>query len=247
MLLLSEEGKSFLVKVEETQFSTHEGVIDLGSLIGRDYGSKIESQKGVPFYVVRPTIYDFLKKVKRKTQIMYPKDIGYTLLKLGITSGCKVIECGTGSGALTMALAFAVRPFGTVYSYDRSQEFSEVANENLSKVGLDEYVLFKVRDAEVEGFDEVEVDAIFIDIREPVRIVWAVERSLRNGGSVGFLLPTTNQVSELIRVLEKSNFIIDEIIEILLRKYKINPDRFRPEDIMNAHTGFLVFARKVTR
>lgn len=247
VLLISEGGKNFLVKVEKGYFSTHKGNIDLSTLIGRDYGSVVESKKGERFYVVRPTIYDFLKKVKRATQVMYPKDIGYAILKLGVTTGCRVIECGTGSGALTMALAFSVKPFGTVYSYERNPEFSLIARENLSRVGFCDYVVFKVRDVEKEGFDESDVDAIFIDVREPVNILWAVDRSLKAGSSVCFLLPTTNQVSDLIRALESGNFIVDEICEILLRKYKINPDRFRPDDMMNAHTGYLLFARKVLK
>ncbi len=246
VLLVSPEGKEFLVTVENGKlFGTHKGTIDIEQLIGREYGCEIESSKGIPFKVVRPTIYDFIKRIKRQTQIIYPKDIGYILLRLNVQSGCRVIECGTGSGSLTMALAFAVKPFGRVYSYERRREFSQLARENLQRVELADYVEFKVKDG-TEGFDEKDVDAVFIDVKVPEELVESAWKALKPGGPIGFLLPTTNQVSSLLRVLPKSGFLTTEIVEILLRRYKTNPDRLRPDDLMNAHTGYLLFARKVT-
>lgn len=245
MLLVSPEGKEFLVTVEEGKsFGTHKGNINLTSLIGKEYGIEIESSKGIIFRAVRPTIYDFIKRVKRQTQIIYPKDIGYILLRLNVQSGSRVIECGTGSGSLTMALAYGVKPFGKVYSYDRRAEFSQLARENLAKVGLDYYVEFKVRDAR-EGFEEKEVDAVFIDVKEPEELVKSAWNSLRPGSPIGFLLPTANQASNLLKVLPQEGFLVTELVEILLRRYKTNPERLRPDDLMNAHTGYLLFARKV--
>lgn len=245
VLIVTDDGKEFLVKVEERSFGTHKGNIDLTTLVGLPYGSKVSFKKGGFFFVVRPTLYDVMRRVKRKTQIMYPKDVGYVILRLGICSGSRVIECGSGSGALTIALAFSVKPFGIVFSYERNLEFMENARSNVFKFGLDDWVVFKNKDVEIEGFDEKEVDAVFIDVREPERIVDKVWSALRGGGICGFLLPTTNQVSVLIDSLEKNRFVVDEVCEILLRRYKINPDRLRPDDMMIAHTGFLVFARKV--
>ncbi len=245
VLLVSEEGKEFLVRVHrDVQFSTHRGVLDLSLLLGKEYGVRVKSSKDHTFTALRPTIYDFLKRVKRKTQIIYPKDIGYIILRLGLDCGKRVLECGTGSGSLAMAFAFAVRPFGKVYSYERREEFSKLAKENLRKVGLDEFVEFKVKDAR-EGFEEKDMDAAFIDVKVPEELVEHVWKALKPGAPVGFLLPTTNQVSSLLRVLDTSGFVVSELVEILLRKYKTNPDRLRPDDLMNAHTGYLLFARKV--
>ena len=245
-LLVSESGKEFLVRVDSsTNFSTHKGSVNLSELVGKDYGCSIKSSKDHTFTVVRPTIYDFLKRVKRQTQIIYPKDIGYIILKLGVGSGKRVVECGTGSGSLTMALAFCVAPFGRVYSYERREEFSKLARENLSRVGLDRFVEFRVKDAR-EGFEETEVDAAFIDVKVPEELIDQVWEALKPGAPVGFLLPTTNQASSLLKHLEASGFVVNEMVEILLRRYKTNPDRLRPDDIMNAHTGYLIFARKVS-
>ena len=246
VLLVSPEGKEFLIQVKRgAAFGTHRGNLDIGSLVGREFGCTIFSSKDVPFLVVRPTLYDFMKRVKRQTQIIYPKDVGYILLRLGIGPGARVVECGTGSGALTMALAFAVRPFGRVYSYDMREEFSRLARENLRRVGLDAFVSFKVKRAE-GGFDERDVDAVFIDVKVPENLVDSVWDALKPGGGAGFLLPTANQVSSLLKALSEG-FVVSEVCEILLRRYKHNPDRLRPDDLMNAHTGYLVFARKVER
>ena len=246
VLLVSPEGKEFMIQVQKGKvFGTHRGNIDVGSLIGREFGCSVLSSKGEVFFALKPTIYDFVKRVKRKTQIIYPKDAGYIVLRLGITSGCRVIECGTGSGSLTTVLAFAAHPFGRVYSYDMRSEFIELAKENLKRTGFDLPVTFKVKRGE-EGFDERDVDAVFIDVKIPETLLDSVWQSLKPGHPVGFLLPTANQVSSLLKALERG-FCVSEVCEILLRRYKINPDRLRPDDIMNAHTGYLVFARKVER
>ncbi len=243
VLLVGEDQKEFLVKVDYKEFSTHKGSVDLSRLVGKEYGICVETNKGVKYWVVRPVLADFLKRIKRLTQIIYPKDIGYIILKLGIGPGKKIIECGTGSGALTMAFAYYVRPFGRVYTYEVKEEFSKLAQDNLKRIGLDEWVTFRVSDAE-KGFQEKEVDAVFIDVKYPERLIESVKKSLKIGASVGFLLPTTNQVSSLLKVIEKSGFVGAEVVEILLRRFKPNPERLRPDDMMIAHTGFLLFARK---
>ncbi len=243
VLLVSEEGKEFLLQVDENKiFGTHKGNINLQELIGKEYGITVYTTKG-SFAVVRPTIYDFIKRIKRQTQIIYPKDIGYIILRLGITSGSRVIECGTGSGSLATAFAFAVKPFGRVYSYEKREEFQKLAMENLKRAGVEDYVVLKLKDAR-EGFDEKEVDAIFIDVKVPEELVDSVWESLKPGAPVGFLLPTANQASSLLRKLNEGGFVVTELVEILLRRYKTNPERLRPDDLMNAHTGYLLFARK---
>ncbi len=244
VLLVGEDGKEFLLKVEERIFGTHKGNIDLSVILNHEYGDFVETTKGIKYWIVRPTIYDFIKRVKRLTQIIYPKDIGYIMLKLDIGPGKRVIECGTGSGALTMAFSYYVRPFGKVYTYEAKEEFSKLAYENLKKVGLNDWVVFKVARGE-EGFEEEDVDAVFIDVKYPEPLIEKAWEALKLGGSIGFLLPTTNQVSSVLKVIENVGFTGVEVVEILIRRYKTNPERLRPDDIMIAHTGFLLFAKKV--
>jgi tRNA (adenine57-N1/adenine58-N1)-methyltransferase len=124
VLLLSSDNKTFLVDIRDGKvFSTHLGNLNLGEAIGKRYGEVIHTQLGKPFYLLDPTLEDRMMKAKRLTQIIYPKDAALILLKTGIRSGFRVIECGVGSGVLTIALSNAVFPDGRIYSYDRREDF----------------------------------------------------------------------------------------------------------------------------
>lgn len=188
-----------------------------------------------------------MREIKRTTQIVYPKDAGYILMKMRITSGSRVIEAGTGSGGLTLVLAQAVGPNGCVYSYEVRSEMQELARSNLERIGYCESVVFKLRDISA-GFDERDVDALFLDLPNPWDYLAQAHTALANGGFFGCILPTTNQVSSLLGVLEgETGFGLVEVEELLLRPYKAVPARLRPMDRMVAHTGYLVFARALIR
>ncbi|MFN4196953.1 MAG: tRNA (adenine-N1)-methyltransferase [Caldimicrobium sp.] len=243
-VLLYDGEKKYLLSIKEGLFHTHKGVIDLSELIDKNYGDKVFSSTGVPFYILKPTLYDYIMKLKRITQIIYPKDLGYIVLKLGVVEGKKYIECGSGSGALTCILAFLVGRDGKVFSYEKEERFLEVAKENIKRLGLESRVIFKLMEVK-DAFDEKEVDGIFIDLRNPWEILGAAYNSLKGGHPLGILVPTTNQVSETLKGLKEFPFVDIEVVEILLRNYKINPDRLRPEDQIVGHTGYLIFAKKV--
>jgi tRNA (adenine57-N1/adenine58-N1)-methyltransferase len=196
------------------------------------------------FIVLQPALDDFIRALPRKTQILYPKDIGYIIVTMGIGPGTKIIEAGTGSGGLTIALAFAVGEEGKVISYDIKEKNIEIAQENLALFGLDNRVTFKKRDIKT-GFNEKDIQAIFLDLPNPDEYVALIRNSLIPGGHLGCFLPTTNQVSNLITALKKQNFSFIEVSEILHRYYKTSATRLRPEDKMVGHTGYLIFARKV--
>jgi tRNA (adenine57-N1/adenine58-N1)-methyltransferase len=178
---------------------------------------------------------------------MYPKDIGYILLKLNIMPGSRVVEAGTGSGGLALALARAVGATGRVYSYEVRPDILRLAEKNLQAVGLAENVEFVLDDI-AQGFGETDVDAVFLDVRRPWLYLSQVDSSLKDSGFFGAILPTANQVSELVRALEaEQTFGYIEVEELMLRPYKAVPNRLRPADRMVAHTGYLIFARKVSR
>jgi tRNA (adenine57-N1/adenine58-N1)-methyltransferase len=163
---------------------------------------------------------------------------------MDVGPGSRVVEAGTGSGGLTVALARAVMPTGRVYSYEVRPDVLKLATRNLEKLGLLPFVELKERDIE-EGFDEVGVDALFLDLRSPWEYLAQAHAVLKNGGFFGATLPTTNQVVRLIRVLPEHGFSAVEVEELLLRPYKAVPGRLRPMDRMVAHTGYLIFARKI--
>lgn len=255
ILLVSPKGKRYLRRFDpETVLHTQEGMIRFAEVGRAGSGGAVATHLGHVFRVLRPSTYDLIKGVKRSTQIMYPKEIGYVILKLGIGPGVRVVESGSGSGGLTLALAWHVGDTGRVYTFEKRPEFYALAGENLDAVGLGHRVSRHNQDI-AEGFfpesvtrgdpltDPSDADALFLDVRTPWDYLDQAAAVVRPGAPVGFLLPTTNQISELLWAMEKSPFEDIEVLEILVRRYKPVPERLRPEDRMVAHTGFLVFAR----
>ena len=245
VLLLGKDRKRFIVRLKRgEEFHSHRGRILHDDLIGQPWGGEVLSHLRYPFWLLEPSIHDLIMDVRRRTQIVYPKESGYILLKMNIRSGSRVIEAGTGSGALTITLAQAVAPEGRVYSYEEREDMLALAERNLTRVGLLDYVELKQRDI-AEGFDERDVEALFLDVRSPHHYLLQAREALKCGGFLGAVVPTANQVSNLLRGLEEEGFVDIEVCEILLRPYKTVPARLRPVDRMVAHTGYLIFARPV--
>lgn len=213
-------------------------------MIGAPYGKPVITHLNEVYYLMRPSIHDELMALKRVTQIIYPKEIGQILLQLDMRPGRRVIEAGTGSGALTMALANAVSPDGAVYSYETRPEMLKVARRNVERADLSAGVEFVERDI-AQGFLHHDVDALFLDVREPWDYIPQAVEALADGGHLGVLVPTTNQIVILLQELDRGPFIAIQVLETLLRYYKPVPGRLRPEDTMVGHTGYLLFARKV--
>lgn len=223
---------------------THRGILKHDDLIGKPWGTQVFSHTGSPFFILKPSIADIIRTTKRNTQIMYPKDIGFLLITMGIGPGSRVIEAGTGSGGLTQAFAYMVGETGLVISYEKREEMQRLAKTNLAMLGLEKRVMFKLLDIEL-GFEEKEVDAIFLDLPNPYDYLPQVRQALKSGGYFGTILPTTNQVMKTLVELRRNTFAFTDVCELMLRYYKPEPDRLRPTDRMVAHTGFLLFSRKI--
>jgi len=221
---------------------THRGIVDHDGLIGTRWGSQIYSHLGSIFYLLPPALGTLLQETRRNTQIMYPKDIGYILVTMGIGPGAHVIEAGTGSGVLTTAFAWAVGPQGLVTTYEVRPEMQNLARKNLEQLGLLDRVEFKLKDIAL-GFDESDAQTLFLDLPNPADYLAQVRAALMPGGFFGCIQPTVNQVSRLVAALHQFNFAFVDVCEIILRYYKPNPNRLRPTDRMVAHTGYLIFGR----
>jgi len=244
-LLIGPRGKRFIVQLKPgAALQTHAGIIQHDALIGQPWGRQIASHTGRPFLVLEASTHDLIINLRRNGQIIYPKESGFILLKMSIHSGRRVVEAGSGSGGLTMALARAVAPCGKVYSYDNRSDMQRLAVRNIQQAGLQDWVEFKLRDI-ADGFEETDVDAAFLDVRTPEDYLAQVVHALKPGGFFGCLVPTTNQVSGLLAAMESQAFADVEVEELLLRQYKPVFDRLRPMDVMVGHTGYLIFARSV--
>ena len=248
VLLISQDRKQFIVRLQTGgQLQTHRGCVNHDDLLNQPLGREIHTHLNYPFVILEPSTCDLISELKRTTQIMYPKDIGYVLIRLNVTPDSRVIEAGTGSGGLTLALARALGPAGRLYSYEARPDVLRLAQKNLAGMGLADRVELKLRDI-AEGFDETDADALFLDLRDPGSYLPQALAALKDGGFFGAILPTTNQVSDLLEAMEaQHNLGQIEVEEILVRPYKAVPARLRPVDRMIAHTGYLVFARKVSR
>jgi tRNA (adenine57-N1/adenine58-N1)-methyltransferase len=241
--LVSPSNKIFIIRLTPgEELHTHRGILHHDDLIGQPWGSQVFTHLGKAYFLLQPSLSDVLRDLKRNTQIMYPKDIGFVLVTMGIGPGVHVVEAGTGSGALTIAMAWAVGEAGRVTSYDQRPEMQNLARKNLERLGLLERVSLKQRDIAV-GFDERNVDALFLDVPNPYDYLLQARRALKPGGYFGTILPTVNQITRLLDAFYQFDYAFVDVCEIMLRYYKTVSERFRPTDRMVAHTGYLAFAR----
>lgn len=244
IILVSPKGKRYLRRLEEKQDVHGEGgVIAASDIAAASFGSEVLTHQGHPFRLKKPTLYDLVRGVRRQTQIIYPKDIGYICMRLGVGNGTKVIEAGSGSGSLTIALSWFSGEKGYVYTYEAREEFYKLCRRNLDWAGVGQNVTQYNRNIE-DGFEQTDADALFLDVRTPWEYLDQVNRAVRPGAALAFLVPTVDQVAQLLRGLERGPFDDVEVEEIFTRRWKPLPDRLRPEDRMVAHTGFLIFARQ---
>lgn len=246
LLISLRDQKTFLRMLKPGEvLHTHNGYLTHDELIGQPYGSKVRTHLGASFYLLSPTTEELIRYIRRKSQIIFPKDSGYILLKLGVRPGSRVLEAGSGSGGLTLALATAVGDTGHVYSYDVRDDLQALAERNVRDAGLASRVTFRLRDA-AEGFEDSDVDALFLDLLSPWEMLDQAHAALTGGGVLGSLVPTMNQLIDLMEALRAHpGFVFEEVEELSLRSYKTVPARMRPEDRMIAHTGYLVFSRAI--
>jgi len=247
IILYLDSKRKYLVKIIPHQtVHTHRGYIKLDEVIGKRYGAKIKSHMGKEFHILRPRIRDYILKSRRATQIIYPKDIALIINFAGIGPGSKVIEAGTGSGALTIALAYHVQPNGKIYSYEIKEENIEVAKRNVGRAGLLDYVQFKNRDVN-EGFDEKNMDAVILDLATPWLIIDKAYEALKDAGILVSYSPTIEQIIKTAETLRANHFTDIECIECIIRRYKVKREETRPETRMIGHTGYILFATKTIR
>jgi tRNA (adenine57-N1/adenine58-N1)-methyltransferase len=244
VLLHLNRKRTYMVKVEKSKsFHTHKGFLQLDNLIGAEYGIRIKSNTGTEFVVLKPLLADYIFKSQRKTQITYPKDVALIVMFSGIGPGSHVVEAGTGTGALTTALAHYVQPNGHVYSYEIRSEFVETAQKNLQRAHLLDFVEFKNKDITL-GIDETGIDAVILDLATPWLVIKHAYAALKGSGTLVSFSPTIDQVVKTVEALEENGFVGIETIECMMRGMQTERGKTRPETLMTAHTGYITFARK---
>ncbi len=236
VLLYQDSRRHWITRVGEGRFHTHRGYLDLNDLVGIESGFSVKTSLGQSLAVFKPRLPDLVESFDRPTQILYPKDIGYAIYMLGLKNGDNVVEVGTGSGALTAAIAQSVAPDGKVYTYENRKEFLRAAQKNVGKGTMSRLVTFRNVDP-AEGFLERNADAAVIDLGDPWRLVVPAWEALAGGGVLAAFTPTVN--------LRKNMFLVLEAVELLVREFKTESGKVRPESRMIGHTAYVTIARKV--
>ncbi len=242
-LLLDRKGRSYLVTlVKGAEFHTHQGAVLHDDLIGQPEGISARSSSGAPFRAVRPTLSDFVLKMPRGAQVIYPKDLGPLLMLADVFPGARVLEAGVGSGALSITL---LRAGARVVGYEVRSDFAARARANVATfLGPEAMDGYRVEHRDVyDGIHEEDLDRVVLDLPEPWRVVKHAESSLRPGGILAAYLPSIVQVSQLRDALAASAFAMTDTVEVLVRSWHVEGQSVRPDHRMVAHTGFLTAAR----
>jgi len=247
VLLIDRKQRRYLIMLKPgATADLRGGRLPHDDLIGSDEGRPVTTTRGERFLMVRPTLSDYVLEMPRGAQIIYPKDLSAILLAADIYPGAVVLEAGTGSGALTMALLRAVGAGGTVYSYEVREDFARRAAQNIERyLGPQDRLVMRAQDV-YAGIPDQPLDRAVLDVPEPWRVVGHAAEALRTGGILLAYLPTVPQTVQLVEAIRRSGaFALVETTETLLRPWNIDGLSVRPAHRMVAHTAFLTTARRV--
>jgi tRNA (adenine57-N1/adenine58-N1)-methyltransferase catalytic subunit len=198
------------------------------------------------FHAFRPRMADFVLKMPRGAQVVYPKDVGAILVEADVVPGADVLEAGTGSGALTMALCRAAGPEGRVVSYELRPEFQAKAAENIEAYlgKLPAWLELRAGDVRDVAKTGERFDRVILDLPEPWGVLEALGTALPSGGIICGYVPTTGQVQQFVMALDERGYEHLETFEVLHRSWHVTERSVRPEQRMIGHTGFITVARR---
>jgi tRNA (adenine57-N1/adenine58-N1)-methyltransferase len=248
VLLYLDSRRTWLVQASKktAPFHTHAGIVRLDSIVGRQFGDSISTSLGETMRILRPVALDFIMKSERRTQIVYPKDFSYIVARSGIKSGSRIVECGTGSGALTTYFASIVAPSGLVHTFEARQDFATVAQKNVEKAGLAQFVKFEnsnLQDA--RHLPSNYYDLAMLDTGDPWLLIKEAHRMLRGSGFLFCVCPTTNQLETVVETMKQKLFCDIESVELLLRHIEARSGKTRPSMRMIGHTCYIASGRKI--
>jgi len=243
-----QRGKRHLLRLKEgIRFTAQFGYIEHADIVAAGDGGYVTTQKGVGYRVFYPTYGDYVMNIKRKAQIIYPKDSAAILMWGDVRGGQRVLESGIGQGALSMAILNTLGGKGELISYEIREDFAAQAADFIQEFHGDaDNHSIEIRSV-YDGFDGV-FDRILLDLPEPWHVVEHCEEGLRNGGIIVGYLPTILQAVTFVETLRDSGFFEEiDTFEFTKRPWKIEGRSVRPEMWTYNHSAFIVKARKVAR
>ncbi|MDH3707340.1 MAG: tRNA (adenine-N1)-methyltransferase [Acidimicrobiia bacterium] len=246
VLLVDRKNRRYLFTLADgDEFHSHAGIVRHDDLIGASEGCLVPSSRGARYTAVKPTLSEFVLKMPRGAQVIYPKDLGPLLLLADIAPGVRVFESGIGSGATSTTM---LRVGAHVVGYEVRDDFAARAEANVRRFlgdafDPDRYELH-IRDA-YEGIDHGTFDRAVLDLPEPWRMTPHLATALRPGGIVVAYTPSMMQAQQFRAALAEGPYGLAETLEVLNRGWHIEGAAVRPEHRMVAHTGFLTHARRI--
>jgi tRNA (adenine57-N1/adenine58-N1)-methyltransferase len=248
VLLIDQRDRTYLFQLQpKATYHTHSGTMPHDALIGQPEGTTVTTSKGMVLVAFRPRFADFVLKMPRGAQVVYPKDLGPIVTYADIYPGARVLEAGTGSGALTIALCRAVGPQGRVVSYELRADHQVQAKKNVETFlgGMPATLELREGDVGDVGAAAERYDRVVLDMPDPWKPLPALAGVVDPGGVVCAYLPTTVQIQRFVLALPEHGFVHVETFETLRRGWHVTLRSVRPDHRMQGHTGFLTVGRRV--
>ncbi|MEM0444948.1 MAG: hypothetical protein QXO86_05710 [Nitrososphaerota archaeon] len=246
VFIVTETGHRYSFTIRKGQvFHSSDGYFEADRIVQLDQGGEIVSNIGRRGVIFKPLLFETLLSLPRRTQVTYPKDLGFILVLSGVKPGSKVVEGGTGSGVLALLLATYVSPSGKVFSYDLSDENFPAISRLAERMGLSDVLVLKRGDI-CSSVEENCVDAFIVDLPQPWEAVDQAKKSLRGGGMFVSIVPTVDQLARTCESLRDRGFLEYFSGELLIRPWRVKAGMTRPHHVARAHTVFIVAARKTS-
>ncbi len=242
LILIDERGKKYLLNLEQ-DFQNDLGIIKKEDLQECSPGDTIKTHMGKQVKVVKADVNDLIELMQRRCSILLPKDIGIVISYTGLGCGDRVVDAGTGAGAIALHFANVVGNDGKVYSYEIRDDFAQIAQSNIDQF---QFINVEIKNKDIkEGIDEENIDLVFLDLPKPYELLESVYESLKAGGWLAVYAPYIEQVQIFHRIAKKVGFSEINTIECILREIEVKVKGTRPKTRMVGHTGYLSFARKL--
>lgn len=229
------------------QWHSHRGWINHDEIIGRDEGVVVLSNSGTQYQAFRPLLNDYVLSMPRGATIVYPKDSAVIVGFCDLFPGAKVLEAGAGSGALSISILRAIGDSGNLTSYEERGDFLEIARSNVKNYFGELPANWDLRNGRVEQNKFTQIfDRVVLDMLAPWDVLTTAAEALKPGGVLCCYVATTTQLSRTAEAVRESDLFSEpESFETMLRNWHHEGLAVRPQHSMNAHTGFLLFSRRL--
>ena len=240
-ILITRQGRKFYAKDLGQDLHTQYGYVKKEELKKAKEGDLVKSNTGREFFIFNPSFIDLYRKIKRDAQIIPLKDIGLIIVETGINKSSRVLDAGSGSGALACFLAAIAKE---VVTYEIREDFIEIVKSNIEFLNLKN---IKIKNKDIyKEIDDKNIDAVILDVPEPWNAIENCAKALNPGGFLVSYSPSIPQVADFVNALRKNErFVYLKSVEITEREWEVEERKVRPKSSGLGHSGFLSFARKV--